>query len=161
MPSCRSRLAPWHLRRSSRPYAFVPLVAALALWRWPGHAGRLLRVSLVLSGFVFAVRFTPGWIGLPQSADVGAPTIAVTSWNLKLGEAPPSRILEGLRTAQPGIVALQELTPRHARAIAADPELRERFPYRVLRPRADSSGLGLLSSYPVGGPPCRRAMCRC
>ena len=49
----------------------------------------------------------------------------------------------------PGLVALEELTPRHAQAIAADPAIRQLYPYQVLKPRGGSDGLGLLSSWPI------------
>jgi vancomycin resistance protein VanJ len=135
------------------PYLFLPLLAGAVVWTSRARGTRILRLGLLACALVFVVRFVPGWVALPASAATGSTEVSVATWNLELGFADPIRIVEGLSTAQPGLVALEELTPRHAAAIEADPTLRARFPYRFLHPQIDSSGLGLLSSYPIAGDP--------
>ena len=60
--------------------------------------------------------------------------IGVTSWNLELGAAgSPGGGGRHSGPPMPALVGLEELTPRHAEAIAADPAIRARFPYQVAR----------------------------
>ncbi len=140
------RDGPMALSQVFAPYLFVPLFlfAPLLLVR---SIGQLTRVVLVVCALVFVVRFAPGWVAMPHAASASA-GIGVTSWNLELGVADPDRVVEGLRSAEPGIIGLEELTPQHARAIASDRTLQERFPYRSFHPQDGSQGLGIMSSYP-------------
>jgi endonuclease/exonuclease/phosphatase family metal-dependent hydrolase len=140
------REGPMALSQVFAPFLFIPLVlfAPLLLLR---SIGQLTRVVLVVCALVFVVRFAPGWVAMPPAAGASA-GIGVTSWNLELGTGDPDRVVEGLRLAEPGIIGLEELTPQHARAIARDPELKERFPYRSFHPQDGSQGLGIMSSYP-------------
>jgi vancomycin resistance protein VanJ len=135
------------------PFLFLPLLVFLPLWRGHGPSGRALRVGLVASAIVFVVRFMPGSIAFPSAPTPGAFQLGVTTWNLDLGRADPDVVVAALRQAPAGIVALEELTDRHADPIAVDAELLARFPYRVLRRSGGSQGIGLLSSYPFVGDP--------
>jgi endonuclease/exonuclease/phosphatase family metal-dependent hydrolase len=109
--------------------------------------GQATRVVVLVCALVFVVRFAPGWVAMPQTASASA-GIGVATWNLELGLADPDRVVDGLRSAERGIIGLEELTPQHARAIASDPTLKERFPYRSFHPQDGSQGLGIMSSYP-------------
>jgi vancomycin resistance protein VanJ len=111
--------------------------------------GRWLRLLMLLCGVVFVIRFVPGTVALPRATDPGALQVPVTSWNLKEGQPDPVVVVETIRSMPVGLVALEELTPGHAEAIAADPAIRLLYPYQVLRPRGASDGLGLLSSWPI------------
>jgi endonuclease/exonuclease/phosphatase family metal-dependent hydrolase len=140
------RDGPLALSQVFAPYLFVPLFlfAPLLLVR---SIGQLARLALVVCALVFVVRFAPGWVAMPQTASASA-GFGVTSWNLELGLADPRRVVEGLRTAERGVIGLEELTPQHARAIARDRTLSERFPYRAFHPEEGSLGLGIMSSFP-------------
>ena len=46
-----------------------------------------------------------------------------TTWNLELGLAEPGVVVETIRAMPAGLVGLEELTQRHADAIAADPAI--------------------------------------
>jgi endonuclease/exonuclease/phosphatase family metal-dependent hydrolase len=77
------------------------------------------------------------------------PRIDVATWNVSVDEVEPDVLLEALAERAPGLVGLQELGPGLASAIAADPVIAERYPYRVLEPASDWTGMGLLSSWPL------------
>ena len=122
----------------------------------PAHHGftpsatiRLLRTLLLVCGVVFLVRFLPGAVALPRSPDPAALAFGATAWNLELGLADPAVVVETIRSMPPGVVGLVELTHAHSDPITADPAIALRFPYQVLKPRGGSTGLGLLSSWPI------------
>ncbi len=143
-----ARNGPMGLARVFAPYLRLPLVpAALVLWRRTA-LGLIPRVLLAVCTILVGVRSLRGRLAMPRKPSPGSLVIGVTSWNLRLGLADPDRILDGLRSAGPGLIGLVELTTRHADTIAADPGLLRRFPYRSLHPRDGSTGSGLLSSYP-------------
>jgi vancomycin resistance protein VanJ len=131
------------------PYLFLGLLVFLPLCLIRDRSGRWLRPLMLLCAMVFLVRFVPGTIALPRSADPGALEVPVTTWNLELGQADPAVVVETIRSMPAGLVGLEELTHDHADPIAADPAIRLRFPYQVLKPRGGSTGLGLLSSWPI------------
>ena len=57
--------------------------------------------------------------------------------------------VDGLRDVDVDVVALQELGPDHAAAIAASPNLLGRFPAQELHPEPGVLGIGLLSRGPI------------
>ncbi|MFN8520099.1 MAG: endonuclease/exonuclease/phosphatase family protein [Chloroflexota bacterium] len=67
--------------------------------------------------------------------------------------SPPTRLIEALIARAPAVVGLMEVGPARAQALAADPELARRYPYRELRPFAAGGGLALLSSWPIAVEP--------
>lgn len=135
------------------PYLFLPLLLFVPLWRSGGASGRALRVGLVACLVVFAFRFVPGSLAFPPSPTPGAFQLGVTSWNLEFGQADPDVVVAAVREAPPGVVALMELTDRHALPVRDDPAIAARFPDHVLRRSGGSQGIGLLSSYPLIGDP--------
>jgi endonuclease/exonuclease/phosphatase family metal-dependent hydrolase len=111
---------------------------------------RPLRLAVALALAVTALRFAPGAISLPPPpTGPNAARVTILSWNLEEGGPATATMLDVLRSTDAAVVALQELTPRHAGAIEADEELIARFPYRVLVPQPYVSGIGLLSRWPI------------
>ena len=147
------RDGPLALSQILAPFLFLPLVPFAVLRRTVGNPGRALRLGLAASAVVFAVRFIPGSIAIPPTPTAGAMELGVTTWNLELGLADPDVVIATLRDAPQGIVALQEVTERHADPIAADSVILARFPYQKLSRSGGSQGIGLLSSYPFVGDP--------
>jgi endonuclease/exonuclease/phosphatase (EEP) superfamily protein YafD len=115
----------------------------LARRRVPVGVAALLVLAVVL-------RFGSDWVSLPRAAAVGDAThLAVISWNLEVASRPGADTAAMLRTQDADIVAVQELRPDAAAGIEADPNLVERYPYRVLVPRGDVGGMGILSRLPI------------
>ena len=132
---------------------FVPLAVA---WMNPGARAlrRWLRIGLVTCAVVAMVRFVPAWMPSQwTSPPAGGQGIGVTTWNIE-GETPePAAVVAALRESKAGVVGIEELAKHASVAIAADPVLLQRFPYRLLVPSDGSLGIGLLSSYPFVGTP--------
>jgi vancomycin resistance protein VanJ len=131
------------------PYLTLALLVFLPLCLLRGADIRLLRLLMLACGAVFLVRFLPGTVALPRTADPAALPVSATTWNLELGLADPVAVVETIRSMPAGIVGLVEVTRPHSDPIASDSEIRRKFPYQVLKPRGGSTGLGLLSSWPI------------
>jgi endonuclease/exonuclease/phosphatase (EEP) superfamily protein YafD len=150
------RDGPLALSQILAPYLFLLLTPFLVLVLTPGRAGRLLRAGLAAAAFVFVLRFVPGWVPFPGSGPAiaaGAPQVGVIAWNLELGQPEDTTVTDRLRASDAAVVGLVELTPRHAAAIEADPELAGRYETIELRPKDGSLGIGLLSTLPPIGEP--------
>lgn len=128
---------------------FVPL-GLLALWL-RGRARRLLGVVVLVGLALAVVRFAPVLPIGRTEVDASAPRIDVASWNVSVDAVEPDVLLEALAARAPGVVGLQELGPGLAAAIEADPAIGRDYPYRVLEPASDWTGMGLLSSWPIDG----------
>jgi vancomycin resistance protein VanJ len=107
-------------------------------------------VAAVALAVVVCLRFGGDWLSLPAAAaSPGSRELAVITWNLEVGSRPGANTVEFLRRRNADLVALQELRPDTAAAIDADPALVAEYPYRVLVPRSDVLGMGLLSRWPI------------
>ncbi len=131
------------------PYLFLGLLVFLPLCLLRRRGIGMLRLLMLACLVVFVLRFAPGTVAMPRAADPGALQVPVTTWNLELGQADPAVVVDTISSMPAGLVGLEELTQAHADPIATDPAIRIRFPYQVLKPRAGSTGLGLLSSWPI------------
>jgi vancomycin resistance protein VanJ len=118
-------------------------VGLLVRRRWPVLTAALLVLAI-------ALRFGSDWVSLPGATSAGDAThLAVITWNLEVASRPGADTAAILRQQDADLVAVQELRPDAAAAIDADPELVARYPYRVLVPRDDVGGMGLLSRLPI------------
>lgn len=130
---------------------FVPL-GVVALWLH-GRARWLVGIIVLVGLGLAVVRFLPVLPIGRTAVDPAVPRVEVATWNVSVDEVGPEVLIGALAERAPGIVGLEELGPALAAAIEADPELRERFPHRVLAPADDWTGMGLLSSWPLEGEP--------
>lgn len=125
------------------PVALVGVIVFVPFALLRGSA--ILRVALAIALVVWVARFGGDW-GVVRGANAASGvTIPVMTWNLEVHSRPPATMVAEIRTAQVKLIALQEVDRPTAAAIGADPDLRARFPYRVL----DAYDLGILSAYPI------------
>ncbi len=108
-----------------------------------------LRSSLAVLGLVVALRFGGEWLSLPPNPDTTGSLFMAASRNHELGARAGDSAVEGIKTLDVDLVALQELGPDHARAINESERLAERYPHQALYPDATVFGMGLLSSWPI------------
>lgn len=138
------RDGPLALAQVFAPWLFLPLLALLP------HAvllrDRALVAALAACALLFGVHFGPEYVpGGRSTPDGPAVRLTATSWNVLTANAPAD-VAAGVRTVDSDVVGLVELTRRQAAALAADPVVRERWPYRVLVPE---QGRAVLSKRPV------------
>jgi vancomycin resistance protein VanJ len=149
-----SRTDLFALSRVLAPYLatlFLPLLLVALLLR--GRQRQRLLLVVVVGIGLATLRFVPALPTGAVAADPGAPQLRVATWNLYLDHVRADALVDAIAARAPGIIGLQELTPDKAAVIAADPDLRRRFPHQVLHPADDWSGMGLLSSWPIEGTP--------
>lgn len=126
-------------------YLFLPLllllpVALVARQRrlWPS-LGLALALGLFFYGNVLLPR-------LPRLNAAGS-TLTVMTFNV-LGHNPHvDGLIAALRASEADLIALQELNPEQAAAIARD--LRADYPYQILDAQPGVIGMGVISRYPL------------
>ena len=119
------------------PLAFV---AALATHR----ADLLTGCAAALAVFLFLY----GGLFLPRRASVQAGrSFSVLTYNVMAVRRQAPQLIAALRASGADVIALQELNPRLASALAQ--QLVAAYPYQLLDPRSTASGMGLLSRYPL------------
>lgn len=127
------------------PYLTLLAILALALFvRQRPPVAAIVATVLVVTA---VARYGPVLVSTPQP-EFGQ-SIRVATWNMLADTGSPERALAGLRDIQADVVGIQELLPQAADALAADPGLLERFPYRFLAPERTVLGIGLLSRHPI------------
>jgi endonuclease/exonuclease/phosphatase family metal-dependent hydrolase len=129
------------------PYLFLGTAVFVPFALLAG--ARVLRVLLVVVLLVGVLRFGEEVVSLGGPIYGAADAITALSWNLEAGDVRDEQLSTVLRSTNASIVALQELTPGHASVLETDPELRVRFPHRMLVARSGVLGIGLLSAYPI------------
>jgi len=128
---------------------FLPILGVGLAVR--GRVGRGLCAVALVGLALGAARFLTGLPTGAVAAGPGTTPVHVATWNLYLGAVPPDRLADALVARAPAIIGLEELTPGAAAAIEADPAVVAAYPYRVLHPSDDWSGMGLLSAWPLVG----------
>ena len=117
-----------------------------------------IRVIAIAVIVVALVRVGGEWWSPGENRARGEPSpsetrIAIMSWNVEAGSKTAQSVIDGIvdvrQPLRPQVVALQELTPDVAEALEASDEIDQRFPYRILEPRDDVRGMGILSSIPL------------
>jgi endonuclease/exonuclease/phosphatase (EEP) superfamily protein YafD len=109
---------------------------------------RPIRLALLVLAVAAVGRFGSEWWSAPSAVATG-PTVDVLTWNLEVGSRPPADTVAFLRRQTARVVALEELTTDVAAVIAADPDLRARYPSQALFGTDDVFGLGVLSADPL------------
>jgi vancomycin resistance protein VanJ len=126
-------------------YFFLPLPLLVPL-------AFALRRREIAAGFIAgAALWLYLWGGLfwppvsPTSA--GGDSLTFMTFNALGFSLKPASAVETVRASNADIVALQELNPEFASAIAG--ELREEYPYQYLDPRPGVRGMGVISRIPM------------
>lgn len=136
---------------------FAPLPPLLLATLLLGNrrAGLCLLAPLALLAWEAAPLVLPRTVLRPPglSEPPGARPLRVMTANLLWINKERAAAAALLRVERPDVVVLQELAPGMADYLAR--ELREEYPHRLVEPRNDPSGLGVLSRYPfrteIGG----------
>lgn len=136
-----------------------PLAIAVALTPWvvvavlvPVLVGVVARAwSLVVAGVAVAVwgAATQAPVFVAEGAPVDAtPVLTVASVNATFGRVDPDEVVALVRDAGVDVLAVQELTPGAAAALA-DAGLEQVLPHAVTAPEEGFAGTGVWTSLPV------------
>lgn len=138
---------------------FLPLaiLLPLALWR----RRRRLVAALMLPIATFAWLY--GSLLLPRGTSAETtPAFTAMSFNVLWSNQEYGRIARAITTANPDIIAFQELRPEHLPAITE--RLGAAYPYQATHPVEQFHTIGLLSRFPIeevtalADPPFERAL---
>jgi endonuclease/exonuclease/phosphatase (EEP) superfamily protein YafD len=134
-------LTPWLV-----PFAGVAAVVALGLGQ---HAAAAAGAGV---GLVFLALVTP--LAFPASLPrpAGDAQLTIVHANLLYSNPSIDEAIDALLALDADLIALSELTPDFAGAIAASP-IGEHYPYTVLRPGEAAVGLGIWSRVPIAPGP--------
>jgi endonuclease/exonuclease/phosphatase (EEP) superfamily protein YafD len=126
-------------------FYFWPLPAALVI----GLAARRREVwAGSLAGLaLFAALYGRQWLPKPVPVRAAGAHVVVMTSNLLGFNDHAEAVVAALRAANADVVALQELNPVNAAAIAH--ELRGVYPYQVLDPLDGVEGSGVISRFPL------------
>lgn len=127
-------------------FIFVPLLGVpLIAWYWQRRE-TWLGFALGASAWLWFF----GGLFIPNHAVAQAntaPTLRVMTYNMLVFADQPDAVVEAIRASKADVIGLQELHPFTASAIQH--ELATEYPYQVLDPRLDVTGMGLISRYPM------------
>jgi vancomycin resistance protein VanJ len=141
------RGGPLALSQIVAPYLFLAAVAWVPLAFVRG--ARVLRILLIAVLLVGLLRFGDDIVSFGGPTSARGVRLIALSWNLEAGDVSDAELVSVVGDTDASIVALQELTPDHARLLETDARIVSRFPYRLLSPRTGVLGIGLLSAYPI------------
>lgn len=131
------------------PWVFLlslpPAIGLALIGRWRAARRGLLAVAL-LATWLWGGLFLPR-SPIPAAEAASTARLRVMSFNALVLNRNSEAIVASIRSANPDVVAVQELSPAQAEAISA--HLGDRYPYRALHPWSDPRGLGLWSRYPL------------
>jgi vancomycin resistance protein VanJ len=133
------------LLNSFAQYLFLPLPAVLAVALFARQPPLWAGFAVVLALWVYLC----GGLFVPKSPSEQARNTALTvmSFNVLYHNQHPEGVVAAIRASGADVVALQELNPPIGATIQR--ELASDYPYQVLDPHADDSGMGVISRYPL------------
>ena len=139
---------PMRLATNFLPYLFLPLLLLVPLALI--SKSRLAKLVICLPCALFLLLY--GQLFLPRLGSVSGgseQTLKVMTYNVTRGDPGVEQILSIIQSEDADIVALQEVPPELAEALA---QLGDRYPYLALHPTPDGyAGSAVLSRYPLSG----------
>lgn len=102
-------------------------------------------IAVLLIGIAL-LRFG-GLLPTSSSASTDAPTLTVMTTNLLVSNTNIDGIETAFRSSDADIIAIQELSPRHARMLQN--RLIDEYPYQLLDAQQTVYGMGIISRYPL------------
>jgi len=130
------------------PYAFVPLPLCVLVAVWLRR--KTLWATTITAGVVCVCYLVPMYAPIltnSRAASAVHDSLSIMTFNVRADNAEYGRVISCIRSSRADVVALQELTPGMAQAIARD--LQEQYPHQLLRPAPDMSGAGTIARYPL------------
>ena len=123
-----------------------------AHWQLIYLAGLSIGVSIAVFGklqwslllFLLPLPWLTAWPMAPDRVGDG-PELVVMAANVSAGNADPAPLIDWIRSEQPDVVTIVEISDGFAKNLRLD----ETFPYQVVSPRSDPFGLALLSQHPI------------
>jgi len=142
----RSRPDPIELVDDLAPWLHAPapvlLMAGLLLHSWTIGAAGLVGIAAFWNNW--GRRYLPP---RPEAPPIGAPVLTFMTFNVLARNERHDATAGAIREADPDVVAIQELTPGAATALAG--LLHRRYPHWAVRPAPSPAGTGVFSRFPI------------
>lgn len=113
---------------------------------------RLGAAMLFATAAMVALNFGPLSLGRIDQANDDQ-SLVVASFNLNLDNHHAIGLEDWVKSGQPDVLALFELTPLHAQLVE---RLRKSFPHALIQPQDDQFGVAVLSKLPLEGAQIKR-----
>jgi len=128
-------------------YLFVPLALTVPLAIVV--RSYLLRASALFGAVLFLITYgalfvPPAWRPAPPA---NAPRLTTMTFNVHVSNTNPDGVATAIRRAGADLVGLQEVGPAVAQALRRD--LSDLYPYQIMHATNSSSGVAVLSRYPL------------
>lgn len=116
------------------------VLIGIALWRRRNKRA-VAWVLLACLNYAFVL---PLYFGKPAAPN--EKPIRAMLMNINAGNGNTQPVIDAIRSADPDLLLLEEVTPKWARELAV---LNASYPHRIAEPREDCFGIMLLSKYPL------------
>jgi len=128
-------------------YLIASVIWAVAIWRRAkSWAMTCLIGAIAWNGGLVLPFYFP--IRQPPIAN-DATTVSLISLNVYTANTDKPAVLKYLRDRQPDFIVIMEVDFRWETALS---ELKDLYPHRLIQPRGDNFGIGLLSQWPLINP---------
>lgn len=124
-------------------FAPLPLVLLAALI----GRSRALGIGFALGALAFLGLWGELFLPRLERAAAGGPTLTVMTYNVLAWHDRYGAIIDTIRHEDPDIVFLQELNAGLAQALAR--QLGREYPYQVVEPADNPTGIGVISKHPL------------
>ncbi len=122
----------------------VPFILLIGLWRQRPSVIASVLVPFAIFVALFHEQLTPK---LNQTVPPGASGLRVMTYNVDSGTQDSEPIVERIQAEDPDVVFLEEVNRSHVSGLN---RLKPDYPYQIVQPMVNSSGLAILSRYPLG-----------
>lgn len=125
-------------------YLILALVWLLAICRQRRRVPQAcLTLAVVWNGWLILPYYWPQVQALKPAT---ATTVSIISLNVFTANPDKSAVVSYLRDRQPDLIVVMEVDADWALALQ---DLQDLYPHRLIQPRADNFGIGLLSKWPL------------
>jgi endonuclease/exonuclease/phosphatase (EEP) superfamily protein YafD len=126
-------------------YLFVPLPLVLLVALFT--RSRSLSAGVAIGAAAFLLLWGPQFLPRLKGPQPEGLTLTVMTYNVLAWHSYTEPVIANIRAQYVDVVCFQELNQDLARAIST--ELKEEFPYQILEPVDNPTGIGVISRFPI------------
>jgi endonuclease/exonuclease/phosphatase (EEP) superfamily protein YafD len=127
-------------------YSGFAVLVAIGVWR---QKSRLALATLALVLIWNGLLIVPYYVPVRGASSPTTPSISLVSLNVHTSNADKAAVVNYLRKQNPDLILVMEIDNDWTDALH---ELRDQYPHRLMQPRPDNFGIGLLSKLPLNDP---------
>lgn len=105
-------------------------------------------IASVLIAVLYLAQFSGYFLPPSQSKQQSVESLKIVSFNQLFTNRTGEETLAYVKSLDVDFIVMQEVSPGVAKGFEEDPEIRERYPYQLLRPHDGAAGQAILSRIP-------------